>query len=237
MTEGDSIDIPLHAYLPVPKVNFDPLVSFGKVVVENTTSTYFELRNDGFREAKWSIQLPDDTPLRVEPSSGILAPKGKFMDLDADGKLEQDAGEYVTGAAGEWTTRVRVDFTGEELGEFRAFAKVKIEGQGSKTLDISATVVEQRIQLVLPGDGGPLTNLHFGALYYGEKREVKAVLVNNGPAPCSFSAAIADRFEVNDSTGAVNGFVSATGETFVVGRGGGPARDTVRVCVSCDCMH
>lgn len=228
MCEGDSIEVPLHAFLPVPKVMFDPLVSFGKVVWESVSSAFVEVRNEGFREAKWSITWSDDAPLRIEPSSGILAPKGKFVDLDSDGKLEKDAGEFVEGAAGDWSAKLRVEFTAEELGEFRCLAKVKIDGQGSKLLDISATVVEQRIQLVLPNGGGPLTSLHLGALYFGEKREVKAVLMNNGPAPCSFTASIADRFDVNEGADTVTGVVAATGEQFVPGRGADPAPETVR---------
>ncbi len=125
-----------------------------------------------------------------------------------------------------------MEFTAEALGDFRVLATVRIEGQSSKSLDVNAAVVEQRVELVLPGGGGPLSSLHFGALYFGEKREIKALLVNNGPAPCSFIAAIADRFDINETADTVTGTVLATGETFFPGKGAAPSADNVSTAVA-----
>ncbi len=64
---------PQHAYLPTPKVMFDSLLAFGKVVLDNSSALFLELRNEGMREAAWSIQCDEDAPLRIEPAKGALA--------------------------------------------------------------------------------------------------------------------------------------------------------------------
>lgn len=230
--EGDRVDIPLAAFLPAPNITFDSLVNLGKVVLEGSASAIVELANEGWREARWSVDFGDDSPVSASPSSGVLAPKGKFVDNDGDGMMEADRGEYVVGAAGEWTCKVRITFSGDTLGDFRGLGKVLVEGYGAKTIDVSATVVEQRLSLLLPEGGGPLTQAHFGALYFGEKREIKALLVNSGPVPCAFNAALADRFDVNASTGAVVGYINGSTETVIPGKTVPPA-DQVCVCV-CD---
>jgi hypothetical protein len=231
LCDDDSVEVPLVASLPTPKLVFNPLLSFGKVVVENTSTQTIELRNVGHREAVWSLEWEDDSPVRVTPSSGRLAPRGKFVDADADGRMEEE--EFVEGGAGAWTQALRVDFTADEVGEFRTLIKVKVAGQPTAVLDVSATVVDQKLELVLPGTAGMLTNLPLGVQYFGERREVKAVLVNNGPARCSFSATIADRFEVSEGSESVTVTAhTSTGETFIAGSGKGPAEDFVRAALA-----
>ncbi len=227
LCDDDRIDVPLHALRPTPRLVFNPVLSFNKVLLESTTTAFVDLKNLGHREAVWSIEWNDESPVRITPSSGTLAPRGKFRDVDADGRMEED--EFFEGAAGQWVQRVQVDFTGEEVGEFRMVARVKVHGQPSSVLDISATVIDQKVELVMHDGGGVLTHVPFGALHFGESREVKATLINNGPVVCSFSATVADRFEVSEGadTLTVTAFTAA-GESFVAGSGKGPGDDNVR---------
>jgi hypothetical protein len=75
-----------------------------------------------------------------------------------------------------------VSFTGQDLGTFHGVAQVYIDGQPAHVLDVSVTVVEESIELVLPDskgstkNGKKITQMNFGHLYFGQKRVVKYVL-------------------------------------------------------------
>ena len=67
---------------------------------------------------------------------------------------------------------------------------VKVElsgGQPSRVIDINANVVEQKLELSFPNGGGEEDKVPFGTIYYGMKKQVKAVLTNNGPHTTQFN--------------------------------------------------
>jgi len=43
------------------------------------------------------------------------------------------------------------------------------------------------LELVLEDGGGLLPSVDFGPLFYGQRRVVRALLVNNGPQPLAYS--------------------------------------------------
>lgn len=187
----ERVEVPLHAYMPAPDIQFDGFVNLGAVVVDNTSSALVEMRNEGHRTGKFKITWDPELPIKITPAKGKLAPRGAFVDMDADGVMEED--EFVVGAKGKSTETIKVELTSSDVGVFRALATVELEGQPNRVLDINATVVEQRLELVLPDGGGPMSELHFGTLFHGQQRSVTALLVNNGPVPLSFSLSLGDK--------------------------------------------
>jgi len=102
------VSVPLRAFAPAPLVEFDGFADLGVVVHENKVSRVIEFRNTGHLRAEINIKYDDSLPLSITPSSFYLAPKGAFMDLDKDGRMEED--EFVEGARGVWKTNVTVEF-------------------------------------------------------------------------------------------------------------------------------
>ena len=62
-----------------------------------------------------------------------------------------------------------------------------ITGEKVKHLDVNATVVEQSISIVFQDGGGQASDINFGSLYFGERKECAAYLVNNGPEEIMFN--------------------------------------------------
>lgn len=83
--------------------------------------------------------------------------------------------------------KIKIEFHGQDLGAFRGLAKVVLNGQPDRVLDINAMLVEQRLELVLPEGGGQVATLPFGTLHFGMERTFTTLLVNNGPVACAFS--------------------------------------------------
>jgi hypothetical protein len=83
--------------------------------------------------------------------------------------------------------KIKIEFHGKELGAFRGLAKVRLNGQPDRVLDINAMLVEQRLELVLPEGGGQVATLPFGTLHFGMEHSFTTLLVNNGPIACAFS--------------------------------------------------
>ena len=83
--------------------------------------------------------------------------------------------------------------TATEQGPVRALARVIVDGQVPQMLDISATVVDQKLELSFPdketgrlGEGGQLGKVDFGTTLYGNEMKIEAVLTNHSPQPTPF---------------------------------------------------
>ncbi len=65
-------------------------------------------------------------------------------------------------------------------------------------------------------EGGELHELFFGTVYFGQRKTIKAVLVNNSPVPSTFSAGInlnvgAEETKVRDSARAPASTLACSG--------------------------
>ena len=66
---------------------------------------------------------------------------------------------------------------------------LQLNGDKNKDLgfiEIIATSVVQQMSIVFEEGGGPQTDINFGLLYHGQKKECSAFLVNNGPKEMNF---------------------------------------------------
>ena len=224
------VEIPLHAFAPAPRIEFDGFVDFGICVSENAVSKIVEFKNVGMAIGEYEIEYDEDLPIKIEPKRGTLHPLNPPLKIERPAEIdsddEADDDESVDSEASsaiarrerqereekarkeaeenfpkKTSERIRIDYTGTELGAFRALAKVRMVGQPDRVLDINAQLVEQSLELVLPEGGGQVSNLNFGTLYFGHERSITTLLVNNGPFPASFQI----RLSEDDGAGAEEG--------------------------------
>lgn len=76
-----------------------------------------------------------------------------------------------------------------QLGPIQTSVKVNFP-KGSRTFSITAMVVSQNVELLLPDGNHVLESIHFGSMYFGQERTFNAILVNNAPHPSSFNTTI-----------------------------------------------
>ena len=97
--------------------------------------------------------------------------------------------------------KIKIEFHGEDLGAFRGLAKVRLNGQPDRILDINAMLVEQRLELVIPEGGGQVATLPFGTLHFGMEKTFTTLLVNNGPVACAYSVGLTGEFRNDEIAG------------------------------------
>ena len=169
-SSSETIEIPLRAFAPAPQLEFDGFLNLGTVVLGDTVAKYVDITNVGRREGRVAITWEADAPVTISPPEFVLS------------GTDEDDGSNCS-------RRVKVEVQGTDLGAMRLLASVKLDGeQSSRMIDINANVVEQRLELVLPGRlDVPLSELPFGSVHYGERRTVTVLLVNNGPRQQPFA--------------------------------------------------
>ena len=92
------------------------------------------------------------------------------------------------------TRKIALEVQCDDLGEFREAVMVDVIGgvEDKLLLDVTAQVVSQKLTLLSTENGALLDSIAFGGLYYGQKKEIRALLVNSGPKQLSFSVSYAD---------------------------------------------
>lgn len=165
-SDEDSIEVPLHAFVPRPELELDSFIDFGMVALGASNVVDVELRNVGSRPANFKIEYDEALPLRINPRTGVLSERG--MPNSAQ--------------------QVSIEYIGDDVGPFRAPAKVTVAGNAQpRMLDINANVMEQTVDFVLPDGGGIISMVDFGSIFCGQLKTVKALLVNNGPQLATFA--------------------------------------------------
>ena len=164
--DGDRIVIPIRALMPRADLFFDGFCHFGGVAPDSTSIRYVDVVNKGMKPADFKF-LTQSVPscFEIDPVLGRL------------------------GAAGsdDCFIRVRVVFNAKDLGVFRSIVSMEVNSAMiATTLDLSALVVRQKVELVSPDGSGKLEALQFGTLYFGEERSQQILFVNDGPEALEF---------------------------------------------------
>ena len=181
-TEGFSVDLPLHAYQSRPEVRFDPFVNLGFTTIGRPATGSISFLNEGSAVGEVVLKYEKLSELTLTPETFTLQPKEERT--------------------------VEVSYVSKEVSTYRCAVDVEVAGQPAKHIDISANCVEQQVALVASSlakgetDTKSLSitaNLDFQTLYYGQKKEIQAFLVNVGPFPVRFYAKFTQGSEENDA--------------------------------------
>lgn len=154
--ESESIVIPITALLPPANIDFESLANLEFCVPEVPVSKHVTFTNTGTEAGTFKISYDETLPIKITPTTGTLAAGRMNVDLDGDGRME-GGDEFVETKDGSNKINITIDYEATELGPFRALAEVHIVGEEiPKILDISAQVVEQKLELVNLDGGGAL---------------------------------------------------------------------------------
>jgi hypothetical protein len=165
--------IPLKAYLPQPLVQFEPLINLGFVPVGTKKIDVINFINDGAQATKIELIL--------NSKNDELYIDKDFLELPSyDRKKSEEKRKQI----------VTVIFEPKQTNNLHEKIEVKqINNDIKKDLgfiEIIATSVVQQMSIVFEEGGGPHTDINFGLLYHGQKKECCAFLVNNGPKEMFF---------------------------------------------------
>ena len=165
--------LPLKAYLPQPLVQYEPLINLGFVPVGTKKMDVIQFLNDGALATRIDLKMESkNSELRLDKDS---------INLPAyNAKIPEEKRKQI----------VSIFFEPQETQNLHE--KILLEqvtGDKSKELgyiEVIATSVVQQMSIVFEEGGGPQTDINFGLLYHGQKKECSAFLVNNGPKEMNF---------------------------------------------------
>ena len=165
--------LPLKAYLPQPLVQFEPLINLGFVPVNTKKMETIQFLNDGAQATVISLKL--------ESKNQELHLDREQINLPAfNAKIPEEKRKQC----------VTISFEPTETQNLHEKIEVKqITGDKIKDLgfiEVIATSVVQQMSIVFEEGGGPQTDINFGLLYHGQRKECSAFLVNNGPREMSY---------------------------------------------------
>lgn len=165
--------LPLKAYLPQPLVQFEPLINLGFVPVNTKKMETIQFLNDGAQSTVISLKL--------ESKNQELHLDREQINLPAfNAKIPEEKRKQC----------VTISFEPLETQNLHEKIEVKqITGDKIKDLgfiEVIATSVVQQMSIVFEEGGGPQTDINFGLLYHGQRKECSAFLVNNGPREMSY---------------------------------------------------
>ena len=165
--------LPLKAYLPQALVQFEPLINLGFVPVGTKKIETIQFLNEG--------SLSTRIQLKMEAKSPELKLDREIIDLPMfNNKIPEEKRKQC----------VTIIFEpGETQNLHEKIQVLQLNGDKNKDLgfiEIIATSVVQQMSIVFEEGGGPETDINFGLLYHGQKKECSAFLVNNGPKEMNF---------------------------------------------------
>jgi len=165
--------LPLKAYLPQPLVQFEPLINLGFVPVGTKKIEVINFINDGAQATK--IELNFDSK-----SDELYLDKDVLELPSYNKKLSEEKRKQI----------VTVIFEPKQTMNLHEKIEVKQVTSDNKkdlgVIEIIATSVVQQMSIVFEEGGGPHTDINFGLLYHGQRKECCGFLVNNGPKEMMF---------------------------------------------------
>ena len=193
----------------------------GDVALNAPARVEIELRNFGPVAADFELEAisADDAgePLVVEPKQGRLGPDRRAArDLarlaarrpapargadDDDDDSEPPSSREATPGDSKLSvaTKIKLIVPTGAAGVQRFRVNVKSRQPLPCALDVSAVVAPPRLELYAaegPDAGRLLSDVDFGSMFYGQAREIKAILVNNAPTACPFVVSVASDREL-----------------------------------------
>ena len=162
--------LPLKAYLPQPLVQFEPLINLGFVPVGTKKMDIIQFLNDGALGTKVELKLDKKDELRLDTDNIYLPPYNP--------KIPEEKRKQTITITFEPTDTENL----HEKIEVKQVVGDKILGY----IEVIATSVVQQMSIVFEEGGGPQTDINFGLLYHGQKKECSAFLVNNGPKEMNY---------------------------------------------------
>ena len=165
--------LPLKAYLPQPLVQYEPLINLGFVPVGTKKMDIIQFLNDG--------ALATRIDLKMESKNQELHLDKETINLPAfNAKIPEEKRKQI----------VSIFFEPQETQNLHEKIIVN-QTTGDKTkelgyIEVIATSVVQQMSIVFEEGGGPQTDINFGLLYHGQRKECSAFLVNNGPKEMAF---------------------------------------------------
>ena len=165
--------LPLKAYLPQPLVQYEPLINLGFVPVGTKKMDIIQFLNDG--------ALATRIDLKMESKNQELHLDKESINLPAfNPKIPEEKRKQI----------VSIFFEPQETQNLHEKIIVnQITGDKTKELgyiEVIATSVVQQMSIVFEEGGGSQTDINFGLLYHGQRKECSAFLVNNGPKEMAF---------------------------------------------------
>jgi hypothetical protein len=175
-----TIDIPIVANKPAPDVVYNPFVDMGLLLEKQPSSTTVTFENRGQVPAVIQFKTTRESKFQLDPLKSSIEPKSTL------------------------TLNIRCDT--RELGSYRELIPLTVTGLAEEmTLDISAQVLNQKLNLMSGDKKGILDHLDFGTLYYGQSKEIRAVLVNTGPILANYTIGFQDDAESDGQLSSTTG--------------------------------
>lgn len=162
-SEGEQpIEIHFHAIKASSDIKYEPLVNFGFVLPGQSKKELVSFKNEGKIMGNVELLYEQTPDFKVDPKSFQIEPNK--------------------------TAKIQFTFTAGENPDFiRKIIDVVVGQEKIGIIDVNATIVKQALCVVFEDGGGQTSEILFGNLYFGETREIKASLVNNGPHSSSFN--------------------------------------------------
>lgn len=178
--EDFHMEIPLTAKAPCAVIDLPESINFGTVKTKSVHQKDLKIKNEGTEPGSFEISCTSKL-LKFSSMSGRLAPAG-YPDSQVKVKME-----LLTD-----TPATVYDIVTVKLDGVSSFAP------STRTIDVHATCMEQALHVFV--DNQEIDSLNFGSLYHGQSKVVHAMLVNDGPTTCNFSAQFADEHAAAGAT-------------------------------------
>ncbi|XP_061692741.1 cilia and flagella-associated protein 47-like isoform X2 [Syngnathoides biaculeatus] len=157
---SETIKVPLQISPRACSLSMDSELDFGFLPASGQIiSRRIPITNRGSASGVFQVMHSGESLVRLSPCTGVVAPR-----------------------ATRWLT---VELHADKPRQVDEKALVKLQSGSTVVLSIRAQVVEQHLEL-LDKQGGPLSRLFFGPVYFGTSRVERVVLTNNGPQACDW---------------------------------------------------
>jgi hypothetical protein len=173
----DRIEIPISAIKPHADVIFDKSLHFGNLLLNQLATKEIWFTNRSRIPGTISLSVARNSQVKLSTMKIDLAPAPDPHTNNSNNGSSTT--EEVASSAHR--VRVLISIEGKEAGTIRELVKVRCLGSVDEMhIDVSASVVEQSLSLLAADEKGLMEIAQFGDIFFGEKKEMNAMLVNSG---------------------------------------------------------